>query len=507
MNVQENKNKIRRFIKEKNRIESPLGVIEVYEGIGEGGNALVYNARFGKNEVALKLLAEEEGSSKYKRFLIEFREIVQLADTGAVVPIFYFGLLEIDEKQFPYMLMKKYPFTLESWSASNPVANFDSLKVILKNLLDIISVIHKKNIVHRDLKPENILVSEKGGMILADFGISWFDPEFYERFVHTGKKDKMANFDFSAPEQFKKGSKPHATMDIFALGQIITWLITGGVARGSRIPLSSVDKSFATIEPVVGKMLSREPAERPQSIDSIRDMIHVAIQRHNEEASLQIEINRVIGEMRRFNDVLLFCFPGKRGLIETDNPKKVDTVMSEINKLVEETDLWWTQGSSNCSISNEIRKINDDTWIMDGTEIKIEKIWALKDSYSLDHQFFVIKTIPLPPFGLYEEVEGVRWEEAAWFKDRYISRHEYDDGVAVIDGESVWIEGEAEIRSRNLYSDYYFIATQSHPVLLSENDEVVMEVYEKLLETGYLDEEDVKKLTRLRRHRISIMMN
>lgn len=507
MNVQENKNKIRQFIKGENRIESPLGVIEVKESIGEGGNALVYNAQFGENEVALKLLAEEEGSSKYKRFLTEFREIVQLADTGAVVPIFYFGLVEIGEEHFPYMLMKKYPYTLESWSASNPVTDFNSLKGILKNLLDIISVIHKNNIVHRDLKPGNILVSEKGEMVLADFGISWFDPKFYERFVHTGKKDRMANFDFSAPEQFKKGSKPHPTMDIFALGQIITWLITNGVARGSRIPLTSVDKSFAIIEPVVGKMLSREPDERPQSIDEIHDIIRLASQRQNEEAGLQKEINRVIGELRRFNDVLLFCFPGKRGLIEADNPTKVNTVMSEINKLIGETDLWWTQGGSNCHISNEIRKLNEDTWIMDGMEIQIEKIWVLKDSYSLDHQFIVIKTKPMPPFGIYGEDGGVRWEEAAWFRDRYISRHEYDDGVAEIDGESVWIEGEAEIRIRKLYSDYYFIATQSHPVLLSENDGVVMDVYEKLLETGSLDEEDIKKLSRLRRHRISIMMN
>ena len=47
----------------------------------------------------------------------------------------------------------------------------------------------------------------------------------------------MANFDFSAPEQFQKENTPHCTMDIFALGQIITWIITGSVARGDRNPL------------------------------------------------------------------------------------------------------------------------------------------------------------------------------------------------------------------------------------------------------------------------------
>ncbi|MBY0223485.1 MULTISPECIES: serine/threonine-protein kinase [Sporosarcina] len=438
--VRENKRKIGQFIKKEKKITSTLGIIDVKEKIGEGGNAIVYNAQFGKSQVALKVLAEENGSSKYNRLITEFREIVQLAETRAVVPIYYFGHLEIDGTQFPYILMKKYPRTLKKWKEGKEFSTFSEINGTFEKLLNAISVIHKNNIVHRDLKPENILIGDNDEIVLADFGISWFDPEFYERFVHTRKSDRMANYDFSAPEQFEKDSQPHPTMDIFALGQIITWLITGGVARGSRTPLTAVDKSFVVIESVINKMLSRSPVDRPQSIEEVRNIVSKILQEVKEESNAQKEINRVIGELREFNDVLLFCFPGKRGFIETNNPKKINNIMTRINNLIGEVDLWWTQGFSNSSINRRIYKIYEDTWVMDSMEMKIEKVWALKNSYSLDHQFLLIKTKPMPHFGIYAEVGGVQWEEAAWYKDRYITREEYDDGVADIDGESVLLD-------------------------------------------------------------------
>ena len=85
-----------------------------------------------------------QNSTKYRRFLTEFKEIVQLAETRAVVPIYYYGHLTIEGKQFPYILMKKYPYTLKSWLNTVEINNFDTLRPILYNLFKIVSVIHKK---------------------------------------------------------------------------------------------------------------------------------------------------------------------------------------------------------------------------------------------------------------------------------------------------------------------------------------------------------------------------
>lgn len=55
-------------------------------------------------------------------------------------------------------------------------------------------------------------------------------------------------------------------------------------------------------------------------------------------------------------------------------------------------------------------------------EMSIEKVRAEKDSYSLDHQFFIIKTRTIPNFEIYDEDSNYKREEAAWFYNRYISR-------------------------------------------------------------------------------------
>ncbi|MEW4210702.1 protein kinase [Priestia megaterium] len=511
MTVQENKNLIRQFIKRENQFDSPLGTIDVKENIGEGGNALVYNAILGKNEIALKILAEQKDSTKYKRFITEFREIVQLAETQAVVPIYYLGHIEIEfegtDFLFPYILMKKYPYTLKTWREKNEINNFDDLRLILKKLLNIVTVIHEKNIVHRDLKPENILVSEKGEFVLADFGISWFDPNFYQRFVHTGKGDRMANYDFSAPEQFEKGSEAHPTMDIFALGQIITWLITGGVARGQRTPLTHIDQSFNIIEPIISKMLARSFEERIQSITEIKSLLNESSQSLNVSHRQQKESEYVINNLEKFDYLLRYCFPGKRGLVETTDSKKIEMVLNELNSIASKIDLWWTQGRANMPI-NKFEKINSETWLMDYTEIKIDKVWIFKSGYSMDHQFICIKTSAMSNFEIYEyEYEDLNSDEAAWFIDRYISREEYDDGVAEIDGESVKIEGKAQLRVRNLKTQYYFIASSSNPIHLIENDSIVSNVYSRVLETNTIESEDIQQLSNLRRHRISRMLN
>ncbi|WJX07552.1 serine/threonine-protein kinase [Bacillus cereus] len=503
LSIDEKKNLIRSFLKKEKKIESKMGTIELKGEIGQGGNAIVFKATFGMNTIALKILAEDVGSNstKYKRFLTEFKEIVQLADTKAVVPIYYYDHLEIEGLTFPYIVMKLYPYTLKKWRDRLEVNNFNSLKPILENLLRVVSIIHDHNIVHRDLKPENILVADNGEIVLADFGISWFDPEFYERLTHTEKGDRMANFNFSAPEQFRKENQPHYTMDIFALGQIITWLITGDVVRGDRVPLTVYDTSFSLVEPVVKKMLSNSPENRPQTIKEIKDCLETVFYEQSQASKLRNKMDEVVRNLYNFDDVLRFSFPGKRGLIETEDHLKIESVINQLNKIISETALWWSQGASALHIRRKFFKINDVTWMMNNTEIQIEKMWALKDGYSLDYQFLLLKTKAMKGFG----VNGT--SEAAWFKDRYITRQEYDDGVAEIDGESVWLDDEVEHRVRDLQVNYYFIATNVNAVVLSKNQKTVTNIYKKLLSVGELDKIDIEQLIRLKRDRTSTMMD
>ena len=172
-----------------------------------------------------------------------------------------------------------------------------------------------------------------------------------------------------------------------------------------------------------------------------------------------------------------------------------------MNQLIDVRDninLWWTQGFSSSQIHYNLSKLDDETWIMDGIEIQIDKLWALKYPGSLDKQCLLIKTKPMLRFGIYEEREDDTMEEAAWFRDRYITDAEYDDGVADIDEESVLLEGAAEHRIRNLIPQYYFIGTKYHPIISLVNEPEVFRIHQKLLEYGELKEEDINTLFRLK---------
>ncbi|MDQ0252819.1 hypothetical protein J2S74_000191 [Evansella vedderi] len=55
-------------------------------------------------------------------------------------------------------------------------------------------------------------------------------------------------------------------------------------------------------------------------------------------------------------------------------------------------------------------------------------MWVKRDSNSLDHQYIFLQCAGMPKFGIY--LGDSKYEEAAWFMDRYFTRSEYDNGVA-----------------------------------------------------------------------------
>ena len=84
-----------------------------------------------------------------------------------------------------------------------------------------------------------------------------------------------------------------------------------------------------------------------------------------------------------------------------------------MNQLIDVRDninLWWTQGFSSSQIHYNLSKLDDETWIMDGIEIQIDKLWALKYPGSLDKQCLLIKK-PMLRFGIYEERKMILWKK------------------------------------------------------------------------------------------------
>ncbi|MDP3446499.1 MAG: protein kinase [Eubacteriales bacterium] len=94
---------------------------------------------------------------------------------------------------------------------------------IASQICDILAYLHRQSppIIHRDIKPQNIIIDSAHKAWLIDFGIS-------REYDDSASKDTQyfGTVDFAPPEQYGFSQTDHRT-DIFSLGVLIGWLLTG----------------------------------------------------------------------------------------------------------------------------------------------------------------------------------------------------------------------------------------------------------------------------------------
>ena len=133
--------------------------------------------------------------------------------------------------------------------------------------------IHSKQVVHRDLKPENVFVDHLGQVRFLDFGLAR-DTLADTKFTQTGMV--LGTPAYMAPEQFGAGLVDART-DLFAVGVIFYELLSGRLPHpGSDLrtiiyhlltqpaePLLCFGSIPPTLEALIGKLLAKEPGDRP----------------------------------------------------------------------------------------------------------------------------------------------------------------------------------------------------------------------------------------------------
>src|SRR5205085_6870766 len=131
---------------------------------------------------------------------------------------------------------------------------------------------HLLHVVHRDLKPENVLYDEtQDRLLVADFGIAHFEIEDLYTAAETSPNDKLANFQYAAPEQRRRGSQVGYPADIYALGLILNEMFTGLVPYGTGYEtISDVAPDYGYLDDMVAEMLHQSVERRTNSIAEIK---------------------------------------------------------------------------------------------------------------------------------------------------------------------------------------------------------------------------------------------
>lgn len=136
---------------------------------------------------------------------------------------------------------------------------------IAVQLCEILVYLHGQTppIIHRDIKPQNIIVGEHGKVTLIDFGTS----RTYDK---TSQEDTrcLGTRYYAAPEQYGF-SQTDSRTDIFALGVLLCWMLTGSV----EVEQAKKEISNRRLTHIITKCTAFAPKDRYASAGKVRDAL------------------------------------------------------------------------------------------------------------------------------------------------------------------------------------------------------------------------------------------
>jgi serine/threonine protein kinase len=280
--------------------ETTFGMYVVNELLGEGGAGRVYGGLgIDQKPIALKVLAQDKATSdKRSRFKNEIAFLARNKHLNIVTVVDH-GISISGEVTGPFYVMHRYHSNLRHIIQSGIQPS--KVLPLFSQVLDGVEAAHLQGVVHRDLKPENILYDkELNALAIADFGTARFTEDTLATTIETGPTQRLANFQYAAPEQRAPGKEALATADIFALGLILNEMFTGAVPQGTEYrQISQVTPDHGFLDAIVATMLRQAPAERPPSIAEVK----MLIQRHKSEAVSLQRLSQIEGTVIKATEI------------------------------------------------------------------------------------------------------------------------------------------------------------------------------------------------------------
>ena len=265
-----------------------LGNYRILDRLGAGGMGVVYKAehRYLRRLVALKIqpCRGEDNPQALDRFLGEIRHVASLAHPNIVAALDA-GMIQTQEPEpqnWYYFVMEYVPGDnldrfIRNRGPLSPAKACDLVCQVASALAEA----HQNQLIHRDIKPSNILVTPDGQAKLLDFGLARRTRDRHLSDPGT----VLGSLDYMAPEQAGASGAIDQRADIYALGGILWWCLTGQppfpahntlieelLARQHQLPpsLRRIRPELPEeLDAIVRKMMALRPDDRQQTAQAV----------------------------------------------------------------------------------------------------------------------------------------------------------------------------------------------------------------------------------------------
>jgi eukaryotic-like serine/threonine-protein kinase len=275
-----------------------MGSYRLVERLGKGGMGEVWRAkhRMLARPAAIKLIRPEVLGAKdpdtremlLRRFERE-AQATALMRSSHTMELYDFGMT--DDGTFYYVME-----LLDGFDLNELVERFGPLPAeravhMLRQVCASLAEAHEAGLIHRDVKPANLYACRYGREVdfikVLDFGL-----------VKQGRApeegaDKLTAADispggtpaFMSPEQALGDGEVDGRSDIYALGCVAYWLLTGSLVFKGTTPMETIVLHVnrepeppsrrttrpvpADLEGIVLACLAKDPADRPQTADEL----------------------------------------------------------------------------------------------------------------------------------------------------------------------------------------------------------------------------------------------
>lgn len=265
-----------------------LGSYRLVEPLGKGGMGEVWRAEHHMlaRPAAIKLIRPETfGAGKggdaglvLQRFKHEAQATASL-DSEHTIHLYDYGAT--DDGSLYYVMELLAGMDLEELvERTGPVCPERAVFFLLQ-ACDSLREAHSRGLIHCDIKPANIFVCRKGNnsdfIKVLDFGLVKKTAEA----THPEEKVRGTPA-YLSPEVILGDQKPDARSDIYSLGCVAYWLLSGQMVferdSSKEILMDHVDSEPARLgtrtktpvppklESIVHACLKKEPRDRPQSV-------------------------------------------------------------------------------------------------------------------------------------------------------------------------------------------------------------------------------------------------